>query len=170
MRHKERPGDVPDRGLPTTGVCPRIVTPGLLEPQARSTTTSPRSASVPASAGVVPTAEHVRDDEQRDHADDENRPKRMPWQSPRALPAMYVGNRNVSVLKSFVLAIALVIGISTMADAAPRRGGRSIPWSRTCGTYTQNPTTGPVTAGDGYSADPHTRYLEMLADKYKPSC
>ena len=57
---------------------------------------------------------------------------------------------------------------STLADAVPRQRGRSIPRS-TYGTYLQYPTiTAPVTAGDGYSADPHTRYFEMLADKYRP--
>src|SRR5271165_3921647 len=66
----------------------------------------------------------------------------------------------VSVLKSLALATALVIGASTLADAASRQRGRSIP--RPSGAYPQYPTTAPVTAGSygGYSADPHTRYLE----------
>jgi hypothetical protein len=73
----------------------------------------------------------------------------------------------VSVLKSLALATALVIGASTLADAASRQRGRSIP--RPSGAYPQYPTTAPVTAGSygGYSADPHTRYLEMLADEHR---
>ena len=74
---------------------------------------------------------------------------------------------GVSILKSFALATALVMGASTLADAVPRQRGRSIPRS-TYGTYPQYPTTTAPVTGDGYSADPHTRYLEMLADKYRP--
>jgi hypothetical protein len=74
----------------------------------------------------------------------------------------------VSVLKPFALATVLVIGMSSLADAATRQRGRAVPSSGTYGTYPQYPATAPVPAGDGYGADPHTRYLEMLADKYKP--
>jgi hypothetical protein len=61
----------------------------------------------------------------------------------------------------------VLIGASALADAAPRQRGRSIP-RPTYSAYPQNSTTAPVAAGGGYSADPHTRYLEMLADKYRP--
>jgi hypothetical protein len=81
------------------------------------------------------------------------------------LTGLYV---MVSVLKSCALATALAVGISNLADAAARQRGRTITASGTNGAYPQYPTTAPTTAGGGYSADPHTRYLEMLADKYRP--
>ena len=84
-----------------------------------------------------------------------------------AIASRFTNYMPVSVLKSLALATALVIGASTLADAASRQRGRSIP--RPSGAYPQYPTTAPVTAGSygGYSADPHTRYLEMLADKHR---
>ena len=93
-----------------------------------------------------------------------------PWprgEAARARNLCTAACARLMVLKSFALATALVIGLSTLADAASRQRGRSMP--RPSGAYPQYPTTAPVTAGSygGYSADPHTRYLEMLADKHR---
>ena len=73
----------------------------------------------------------------------------------------------VSVLKPFALVIALVVGMSGLADAAARQRGRSFPGPS--GVYPQYPTATPVTGGSygGHSTDPHTRYLEELADKHR---
>jgi hypothetical protein len=70
-------------------------------------------------------------------------------------------------LKPFALVIALVVGMSGLADGAARQRDRSS--SRSSGVYQQYPTTAPVTGGSygGYSTDPHTRYLEELADKHR---
>jgi hypothetical protein len=69
----------------------------------------------------------------------------------------------VSVLRSFALAMALAVGMSTLADAAARQR-RNVPSSGTYGA--QYPTRAPVTGGGSYSADPHTRALQQLADQY----
>jgi hypothetical protein len=74
------------------------------------------------------------------------------------------------VAKSVALGVALLVGGSALAQAASRRD-RSVP------SYTNNSTYGaaypaspPAATGSngGYSADPHTRALQELADKYRP--
>jgi hypothetical protein len=74
----------------------------------------------------------------------------------------------MSIAQSLALAAALMVGLSTLTDAAPRQRTRSVAPYIASGT--QYPTAAPVTAGSygGYSADPHTRALEELADKYRP--
>jgi hypothetical protein len=76
----------------------------------------------------------------------------------------------VSALKSLAPAIVLVIGMSTMANAAVRQRGGNIPSSGSYGAYAQSRTAAAVTTGSygGYSADSHTRALQELADKYRP--
>ena len=70
----------------------------------------------------------------------------------------------MSVLKPFALATALVVGMSTVAIAAARQH-RNAPSASTYGA--QYPAASPMTSGGGYSTDPHTRYLEELADKHR---
>ena len=65
----------------------------------------------------------------------------------------------MSVPKWLALAVVVLLGLSTVADAAPRSRYREAP------AYNTRPTVG---SDGGYSSDPKTRQLEILADKYKP--
>ena len=59
------------------------------------------------------------------------------------------------VAKSLALATALILELTTLADAAPRnQSGYSRPV--------------PKQGGGGYSSNPRTRELEVPADKYRP--
>lgn len=67
----------------------------------------------------------------------------------------------MSVPKSLALAAAIVLGVSTLADAAPRaRRGES--------AYGAAPARPAAGSCGGYSCNPQTRDLEQLADKYRP--
>jgi hypothetical protein len=67
----------------------------------------------------------------------------------------------MSVPKSLALA-AIVLGLSTLADAAPRERYRG---ESAYGAATARPAAGSC---GGYSCNPQTRDLEQLADKYRP--
>ena len=69
----------------------------------------------------------------------------------------------MSVPKSLTLAIALILALTTFADAASRTRHRSQPSHRTYVTR-----AAPAQGGGGYSSNPRTRELEVLADKYRP--
>ena len=72
------------------------------------------------------------------------------------------------VAKSVALGVALLVGGSVLAQAASRRD-RSVPsYNNSYSTY--GTANAPAAAGSlgGYSADPHTRALQELADKYRP--
>jgi hypothetical protein len=62
------------------------------------------------------------------------------------------------VPKSLALATALILELTTLADAASRTRQRSQPVPRAV----------PAQRGDGYSSSPRTRELEILADQYRP--
>ena len=59
------------------------------------------------------------------------------------------------VAKSLVLATALILGLTTLVDAAPVS---QVGYSRPV----------PKQGGGDYSSNPRTRELEVLADKYRP--
>jgi len=63
----------------------------------------------------------------------------------------------MSVPKSLALATALILELMTWANAAPRYRGQP-PYTRSV----------PAQGGGGYSSDPRTRELQVLADKYRP--
>jgi len=67
------------------------------------------------------------------------------------------------VPKSLAFAIALVLVSMTLAEAGSRTRHRGQPVHRTYATG-----TAPVQGGGGYSSNPRTRELEVLADKYRP--
>jgi hypothetical protein len=69
----------------------------------------------------------------------------------------------MTVPKSLVLAIAVILELTTLADAASRARRRAQPSQRTYVTR-----AAPVQGGGGYSSNPRTRELEVLADKYRP--
>ena len=76
----------------------------------------------------------------------------------------------MSVPKAFALAAVVILGLSTFAHAAPRaRAGGAAAYRN---YEVQNGYGGSSAAGSygggGYSSDPKTRELEILADKYKP--
>jgi len=59
------------------------------------------------------------------------------------------------IAKSLALAAVLIIDLTTLVDAAPiNQSGYSRPV--------------PKQGGGGYSSNPRTRELEVLADKYRP--
>jgi hypothetical protein len=66
------------------------------------------------------------------------------------------------VPKSPVLAIALILELTTLVEAASRARHRAQPSYRTYGIR-----AAPVQGGGGYSSNPRTRELEVLADKYR---
>ena len=75
------------------------------------------------------------------------------------------------VAKSVALALALVLGALLPAQAASRRD-RGVPsynssYSAAGAAYPASPPAATGSYG-GYSADPHTRALQELADKYRP--
>jgi hypothetical protein len=75
------------------------------------------------------------------------------------------------VAKSVLLGVALLIAVSPLAQTASRRD-RSIPsYNNNYSAYgAASPASPPTAAGSygGYSADPHTRALQQLADRYRP--
>jgi hypothetical protein len=80
---------------------------------------------------------------------------------------------QMSVSKSLVLAAALVLGMLKLGHAASRyRAAPVYDAYSAYGGHNTNTSRVPAAAaaygGDGYSTDPHTRALEILADKYKP--
>jgi hypothetical protein len=75
------------------------------------------------------------------------------------------------IAKSLALAIALMLGASTLGHAASRRGRSVSSYNSSASAYgAAYPANPPAATGssDGYSADPHTRALQELADKYRP--
>jgi hypothetical protein len=72
---------------------------------------------------------------------------------------------EMSVPKSLTLATAVVLGLSTLAYAASRPRYRNAPSYNTYGANSASPAVGSY---GGYSSDPKTRALEILADKYHP--
>jgi hypothetical protein len=72
----------------------------------------------------------------------------------------------MSVPKSLALAAAIVLGLSTLADAAPRERYRGASAYGAYGAAPARPAAG--SCGGGYSCNPQTRDLEQLADKYRP--
>jgi hypothetical protein len=80
-----------------------------------------------------------------------------------------IGLDEMWVAKSVVLGVALLVAGSALAQAASRRD-RGVP-SYNNSTYgAAYPASPAAAAGSngGYSADPHTRALQELADKYRP--
>jgi hypothetical protein len=72
----------------------------------------------------------------------------------------------MSVAQSFALAAAIVLALSTLADAAsrPRYGSESV-----YGAGAQSAGRAPAAGSSGgYSSNPQTRALEALADRYRP--
>ena len=67
------------------------------------------------------------------------------------------------VAKSLALATVLTLELTTWVDAASRARHRSQPVYRTYSTR-----AAPAQGGGGYSSNPRTRELEVLADKYRP--
>ena len=80
----------------------------------------------------------------------------------------------MSIPKSLVLTAAVVLGMSGPGHTASRY--RAMPVYDTYGAeyggHNTNTSRVPPAAaaygGGGYSTDPHTRALQILADKYKP--
>jgi hypothetical protein len=75
------------------------------------------------------------------------------------------------VAKSLALALALVLGTSALAQTASWRDRRVPSYNNSYGAYgAAYPASPPAATGSngGYSADPHTRALQELADKYRP--
>ena len=71
----------------------------------------------------------------------------------------------MSVPQAFALAAVVILGLSTFAQAAPRaRAGGAAAYRN----YEVQNGYGGSYGGGGYSTDPKTRELEILADKYKP--
>ena len=74
------------------------------------------------------------------------------------------------VAKSVVLGVALLVAGSALVQAASRRD-RSVPsYNNNYSTYgAAYPASPPAATGSygGYSADPHARALQELADKYR---
>jgi hypothetical protein len=73
--------------------------------------------------------------------------------------------------KSVVLGVALLVAGSALTQAASRRDRGVTPYNNSYGAYGTTSAGGPpATTGSygGYSADPHTRALQELADKYRP--
>jgi hypothetical protein len=71
---------------------------------------------------------------------------------------------SVSVSKSLLtLTIVLFVGLTTVADPASRGRHRGQPVHRTRTVQV------PAQGGGGYSSNPRTRELEVLADEYRPT-
>jgi hypothetical protein len=66
--------------------------------------------------------------------------------------------------KSLTLTIVLFVGLTTVADPASRARHRNQPVPRTYSTRAV-----PAQGGGGYSSNPRTWELEILADKYRPT-
>jgi hypothetical protein len=74
------------------------------------------------------------------------------------------------VAQSLALALALMLAASTLTHAASRRDRSAPSYNNRYSTYgAAYPAAPPTAAGSsgGYSADPHTRALQELADKYR---
>jgi hypothetical protein len=71
----------------------------------------------------------------------------------------------MSVPKALTLAAVVFFALSTLADAAPRARVREAPGYGNYEVQGARPTAGSY---GGYSSNPNTRDLEILADKYKP--
>jgi hypothetical protein len=74
----------------------------------------------------------------------------------------------MSVPKWLALSVVVLLGLSTVADAAPRSRYREAPAYGSYGAQGAYDTRPAVGSDGGYSTDPKTRQLEILADKYKP--
>jgi hypothetical protein len=76
----------------------------------------------------------------------------------------------MSVPKAFTLAALVILGLSTFAHAAPRaRSGGELPYRSNGAQNGYGASSGASSyGGGGYSSDPKTRELEILADTYKP--
>jgi hypothetical protein len=73
----------------------------------------------------------------------------------------------MSVLKVLLLAAAVATGLWAVAEAAPRaRYQFQAEPAPALGRYGSQPA--PTSGGGGYSSNPQTRDLQILADKYKP--
>ena len=75
----------------------------------------------------------------------------------------------MSVPKSLTLAAAVVLGLSTLAYAAARPRSRGASSYSTYAAEGANRARPVVGSYGGFSLDPHTRYLQDLADKYPGS-
>jgi hypothetical protein len=73
--------------------------------------------------------------------------------------------KKMSGFKVLLLAIAVAAGLSAVAEAAPR-ARYQYQNQPALGRYGSQPA--PTSGGGGYSSNPQTRDLEILADKYKP--
>jgi hypothetical protein len=73
---------------------------------------------------------------------------------------------TMTLKKPLALAAVLLVGL-TLTQSASRYG--RAPSSRA--NHQRYPTRVPIGIGSygGYSTDPHTRELQMLADKYRPT-
>jgi hypothetical protein len=71
---------------------------------------------------------------------------------------------SVSKSRSLTLTIVLFLGLTTVADPASRARHRNQPVHSTYSTRAV-----PAQGGGGYSSNPRTRELEILADKYRPT-
>ena len=74
---------------------------------------------------------------------------------------------EMSVLKSLTVAAALLLGLSTLTSAASRQRDRGAASYSTYAAQSLTRAPAPTGSYGGYSADPHTRTLEELADKYR---
>ena len=73
----------------------------------------------------------------------------------------------MSVPQAFALAAVVILGLSTFAQAAPRARAAAHRNYEVQNGYGGSSAAGAY-GGGGYSSDPKTRELEILADKYKP--
>jgi hypothetical protein len=77
-------------------------------------------------------------------------------------------------LFAFMLAAAVALGMSMQGHAASRYRAAPVydTYGAAYGGHNTNTSRVPPAAaaygGGGYSTDPHTRALQILADKYKP--
>jgi hypothetical protein len=75
---------------------------------------------------------------------------------------------NVMIAKiSVLIAAALILGSTAMASAANHPRHNRVMQLENGGTYAA--PAGTAGSYGGYSLDPHTRYLQDLADKYPGS-
>jgi hypothetical protein len=70
--------------------------------------------------------------------------------------------------QSLAVAAALLFGFSTLAQSSSRYR-HALPSSVYRAYGPQYSKKVPSILGGGYSADPHTRELQILADKYRPT-
>ena len=75
------------------------------------------------------------------------------------------------VAKSVVLGVALLLAMPELAPAASPRDRSISSYNNSYSAYRgTSPASAPTATGSygGYSADPHTRALQQLADRYRP--